>query len=853
MTHTGLLSGTVLAGQYEIIREIGRGGMATVYLAQDRKHERQVAIKVLLPELSAAIGADRFGREIRTVARLQHPHILPLHDSGEAGDMLFFVMPFVDGESLRDLLARDKSVGLATAMVILRQIGDALDYAHARNVVHRDLKPENILLSGGQALLADFGIAKGSVTETSTSLTLAGMALGTPDYMSPEQASGDPGVDGRSDLYALGCIAYELLAGHRPFAGATILSIMAQHITKPAPRLVGSREPLTDTVADAVARMLEKNPADRFSSAAEFTTILDTAVIEARHSASGVGGPRNSVRTVDGAPAVFVLDFTNISGSADIDWLCGGIAETIGVDLKRISGIRLVGDDLPTRQRVAAARVAGPIGTTAALDLGKSVGARWVVWGGFQKSGTRMRLTPQFGEVETGRIVSVEKIDGTMDDIFELQDHIVTRLADILRIELTTGESELIAKPATRNLTAYELYARGKQAFMTFGKDSAKAADEYFREAVALDPHYALAWVGLGSLLMPRYISTGDPAVLDEGVRALRRAMELDPAMGEPYAFLAYMYTQQHRYDEAVAAARTAVEREPGGTMCWYLLGVSLIARGLSNGTLEDIPEAIPPLLRVQTFHPARIVAGWLYMLRGQPDYAVVLIDEAVIIERAGIGHQFLGSYIERAMMHMHAGEFADAQSMVKIPIKKYTGLDHVYAETMTAWAWFVQGRVAEHEGDYVTAKQSFENSRDIANRNEHRLAIGSHWVKSQLGLARDASRVLDHDLSDELLAEAIHMIERKPRFVWISLLGCSPAESWYEVAATHALRGENVLAVESLERAVTYGWANTHQLNHDPCFSSLRNDDVIQQLLARATALVTLPTPFDAGKPSSV
>ena len=248
--------------------------MAVVYLAEDLRHERQVAIKVLRAELAVAIGADRFEREIRTVARLQHPHILPLFDSGGQGDALFFVMPFVDGESLRDRLERDGPFPLEAAAPIVRQIGDALDYAHARGVVHRDVKPENILLAGGQALLADFGIARAPERQRSDTLTSIGTTLGTPAYMSPEQASGERELDGRSDLYALGCVVYELLTGRPPFSGANAMATIAQHVLAPPPPLVAAQGAVPETVGAAVARLLAKDPADRFDTAAEFALVL---------------------------------------------------------------------------------------------------------------------------------------------------------------------------------------------------------------------------------------------------------------------------------------------------------------------------------------------------------------------------------------------------------------------------------------------------------------------------------------------------------------------------------------------------------------------------------------------------
>lgn len=841
-----------LAGRYAIRREIGRGGMATVYVADDVKHERQVAVKVLHPELSAAIGAERFTREIKVAARLQHPHILPLYDSGELDGALYFIMPFVDGESLRERMSREGSLLLDELAGIMRQIADALDYAHVHGVVHRDIKPENVLLSRNQAFLADFGVAKAAAGGTTDTLTSFGVTLGTPAYMSPEQASGERDINGRSDLYALGCVAYEALAGAPPFSGPNAMAIISQHLTKPPPRLVSAREAVPEDVAAAVARLLAKDPAERFGAAAPFATVLEAGARALRPRSHADAQLRAIERDSEARKSVCVVDFSNIANVAELDWLSGGIAETLTVDLRKIGGIRVVGSDPETRRRMAVARAAGVVDADAAVELARSVGAGWVVWGAFQKVGDRIRLTPQFAEVASGETVSAEKIDGKVEDIFELQDRIVTRLAEILRIRLTSGEVERIARPETTSVTAYELYARGKQAFNLFGKESAEAAAEYFRRAIEIDPDYALAWGGLGSLLMPRYIASGDRQHLADGVRALQRAMELDPALGEPYVFLAYMYGRQHRYDDAISAARSAIEREPNSYMGWYLLGIALSMRALETGTLTDLAQAIPPLLRCRAlnrrFHPAQMVAGSFYMLRGQYGHATSLVDEAVELEREGGGLVFLGSYVQRAYLHVNSDEHAAARPLLDLAVSTYPGMDHVYAQTMTAYAHFVRGALAERERDAAAAEREFSTGCEIAEAHDHRLGIGAHWVKSKLGLARVASRSGDATKAQRFLDEALQMRLDRSKYVWSWILGCSEAEILYEVAATHAALGSDEAATSALEQAASMGWADVHQLGHDVHFGALREREVMRQITTRATGRVTLPPPVGSG-----
>ncbi len=287
---------TALADRYRIERELGAGGMATVYLAQDLKHDRKVAVKVLRPELAAVIGAERFLAEIKTTANLQHPHILPLHDSGEADGFLFYVMPYVEGESLRDRISREHQLPVPEAVRISREVASALDYAHRHRVIHRDIKPENILLHDGSALVADFGIAL-AVSSAGSRMTETGMSLGTPHYMSPEQAMGEREITARSDVYALGCVTYEMLVGEPPFTGPTVQSIIARVMTEEPRALTIQRKSIPPHVESAVRTALEKLPADRFATAAEFGAALGgehTGVPSQATRMSRTGASRNA-------------------------------------------------------------------------------------------------------------------------------------------------------------------------------------------------------------------------------------------------------------------------------------------------------------------------------------------------------------------------------------------------------------------------------------------------------------------------------------------------------------------------------------------------------------------------------
>jgi eukaryotic-like serine/threonine-protein kinase len=270
-----------LSGQYEIERELGSGGMATVYLAHDVKHDRQVALKVLKPDLAAALGTERFPREVRIAAQLQHPHILPLHDSGEVDGFLYYVMPFVEGESLRAKLRREGPLPIHDALRILKEVVDALAAAHAHGIVHRDMKPDNVMISGRHAMVMDFGVAKAVSAAGGDTLTTVGIAVGTPQYMAPEQAMAEPNIDARADIYAVGVLAFEMLTGEPIFAGKSPQAMLSAHVIEKPPDVREKRANVPPPLAEAIARCLEKNPADRWQSADELLRALEAVPVTA--------------------------------------------------------------------------------------------------------------------------------------------------------------------------------------------------------------------------------------------------------------------------------------------------------------------------------------------------------------------------------------------------------------------------------------------------------------------------------------------------------------------------------------------------------------------------------------------
>src|SRR5438445_7200048 len=312
-----------LADQYAIERELGRGGMATVYLASDLKHRRTVAIKVLRPEIASLLGPDRFVREVEIAARLNHPHILALYDSGDADGFLFYVMPYVAGESLRHRLDREQQLSMDEALRITRQVAAALGYAHARNVIHRDIQPENILLHEGEAMVTDFGIALAVSAAADDRLTLTGLAVGTPVYMSPQQVAGERGLDARSDVYSLGCVLYEMLAGEPPYTGPTAQAVITKRLVDPAPLVRRLRAAVPLGVEQALTKALAKVPADRWASPIVFAEAL-TAPASAR------------------APSVAVLPFLNLSADPENEYFADGITEDVIAHLSKIRALKVI-------------------------------------------------------------------------------------------------------------------------------------------------------------------------------------------------------------------------------------------------------------------------------------------------------------------------------------------------------------------------------------------------------------------------------------------------------------------------------------------------------------------------------
>ena len=456
-----------LADRYRIERELGAGGMATVYLAQDLKHDRKVAIKVMRPEVSAELAGDRFLREIRTTANLQHPHIVPVFDSGSAEGQLYFVMPLIEGETLRQRLEREGPLPIDEAIRLVRELAEALQYAHEAGILHRDLKPENVMLSRGHALLADFGIARTAESDGDDRLTRTGSSVGTPAYMSPEQATGERELQPSSDVYGLGAILFELLTGERPFTGATAQAILVKQFTSEAPLVRTLRGDAPAGCETAVARALASDPDQRFATAAAFAAALSGpgATTPAR------GSPHASERSL------VVLPFVNQSPDPDNEYFSDGLTEEIISDLAAIKSLRVI-------SRTSSMHLKGT--TKDVPTISRELGVRYVMEGSVRKAGNALRITAQLIDATTDGRIWGAKYGGTLDDVFELQERVAREIVAALGITLTTAEDRHLAQRPIEDARAFELFLQARQEMHRYGLDAIERGEELVRRAMAL-------------------------------------------------------------------------------------------------------------------------------------------------------------------------------------------------------------------------------------------------------------------------------------------------------------------------------------------------------------------------------
>jgi len=573
---------TALESRYSIERELGRGGMATVYLAQDFRHGRSVAVKVLHHELASAVGADRFLREIKLAARLNHPHILPLFDSGDVGGFLFYVMPYVEGESLRDRMNREGQLTLEEALGIGRAVASALDYAHRNHIVHRDIKPENIMLNEGEALVMDFGIAKAVSMAGSDTLTQTGMVIGTPAYVSPEQAAGEVEIDGRSDQYSLGCVLYEMLTGKRPFTGPTAQAVLTKRFTAPVPTLSDVLEGVPAEIDHALSKALSKDAAARFATSGEFGRALVAPVVTTPTSTPVPEGAQV-------VKSIAVLPFTNMSADVENEYFTDGMAEEIINALSKIKSLSVA-------SRTSSFAYKGK--TEDIKEIGKKLEVSAVLEGSVRKMGNKIRISVQLISVANGYQLWSERYDREIEDVFAIQDEIAQNIVKALRVVLSEDEKRAIEKIPTENVEAYDYYLRGRKFFHQHRRTSIEFARQMFTRAIEIDPEYALAHAGIADCCSILYMYfDARESNLKQADSASKKALQLDPDLAEAHSARGLAFSLSKQYDAAVKEFEKAMALDPKLYEAPYFYGRACLAQGKWS-------EAAPLFERASALRP---------------------------------------------------------------------------------------------------------------------------------------------------------------------------------------------------------------------------------------------------------
>ncbi len=651
-----------IADRYRIEEEIGRGGMATVYLAEDLKHARKVAIKVLRPGGGAQpYEPQRFLREIRIAARLSHPQILPVHDSGECDGMLYFVMPYAGCETLRDRMNLEGALPVEAALRITHSVATALGYAHRHNVLHRDIKPENILIQEGEPVVADFGVATAisAAGGDNIYITDRGFVVGTPAYMSPEQASAERDLDGRSDLYSLACVLFEMLCGKPPFSGSSARATMARHAIEPPPSIRSLRPNVPASVESAVLRALAKVPGDRFATMSDFCEAL-----------SAPASPVAPAAPAPASRAIAVLPFVNSSADPENEYFSDGMTDELISALTKVEGLYVA-----SRTSVFALK-------NVREDV-RAIGARLnvsaVLEGTVRKAGNRLRITARLTSVSDGRTLWSDRYDRELADVFALQDEIAGTIVRTLRSTLLGDLGDPTPVRYTENVRAYSLYLKGR--FWWNRRTQADIAEgiRYFEQAIAEDPSYALAYSGLADSYaldldyrgapvregMERAKAEARKAIeLDETLaeahtslgwvtfiydwdwsgaeREFCRALELNPRYSTARQWYAWLLAAMGRFDEALAEGRSAIDLDPASVSIRRSLGWLQYYARQPEPALENLRRA---LAMDPTAEETHRLLGLVYLQQGRNDEAEAAFREALAntasgtMALAGLGH----------------------------------------------------------------------------------------------------------------------------------------------------------------------------------------------------------------------
>ena len=619
-----------ISDRYTVGRQLGRGGTAAVYLAHDARYDRDVAIKVMHSEIASGVGADRFLREISVAAKLTHPHIVPLLDSGAIEGTLWFAMPVVEGQSLRSRLDRDRQLPIVEAVRIAQDVAGALAYAHAHNVVHRDIKPENVLLSSGSAVVADFGLAKGLEAAGAESLTNTGIAVGTALYMSPEQATGADTVDGRSDIYSLGCMLYEMLTGEPPYVGKTVQAVIAKRFSDPVPSPRRLRSTISPALDEIVMRALAKSPADRFQTADELSAALAQAMeagvstsnpsaaatsasapalAPPRRRARGYGlaagalaavvivaalalwrfAPRGDAADPHRPRSIAVLPFANESGDKGQEYFSAGMTDELLSALSAIKQLRVAARTSSYAVRNQA---------TDVRDIGRKLNVESVLEGSVRKAGDHVRVSVELVSTSDGFRIWGATYDKNLSDVFAMQEQIAQAVVSSIKLQL--GEQRAIVHQSTSDVEAYQMYLRGRHAVDQRTPAALEEATEWFRKATDRDPLYARAWSGLADVYILQGLNFYAPPkdAYPKGEAAARRALSLDSTLAEAHTSLgAVLYLYDRDFAQAGKEFDRAIALDPSYPIAHYFYSLMLTGRDFARARAEaQRAQALDPL-----------------------------------------------------------------------------------------------------------------------------------------------------------------------------------------------------------------------------------------------------------------
>jgi eukaryotic-like serine/threonine-protein kinase len=817
--------------------------MAAVYLARQLDPDRYVAVKVLHPGLADGPAAARFVREIKLLRSLNHPNILSLYDSGDAAGFVYFSMPLVPGESLRERIRREGQLKLEDIVQLTGEIASALDYAHAQGIVHRDIKPENVLLAAGRAMVADFGVARVLATTATSpqattlpaSVTRVGQVVGTPAYMSPEQVSGDGLVDGRSDVYSLGIVVYEMLVGETPFSAPTPVQLMARHLADPP---IPPRHRLADVpvaLDDAVLRALAKAPSERFQTAGDFA-----AALAGHELGAAARAPRLAA-----VPVVAVLDFQNLSEDEALNWLGTGIAETVAAELGRLTPVRVLPRD---RVAKAAPRALGIGDEDSALSAGRAVGASWVVWGTYQRAGNTVRIHHRVGEVQTRRARPPERVDGPLEDIFLLQDKVVGAVVTALAIHSAGPTVSRVEARDRAALSAYEHYIRGLQHFRRFGPKGFAEAWEHFGKAVELDSRHALALAGMGAVSCLRFVGTSDPEDLHRAVQLLEQARSHDQGLAEVHYWLVYAYLRLHRFPEAATEGRLATELDPDNDMAHYMLGAAYMLGGFEEHRWELFARAVPVYVRAIELNPPSIPPYFglsaMYLLLGEYELAKGVLDRAVEIEARGqkATLKLPGALSLRGCLDRRLGDDSTAVRRQQAAVAMYEADDHLYAVTFTALSHCELGLLAERAGRDEEALGHYLVATALCEARRERLGTGWFLVRGRLGQACCYQRLGKLEEATRAGEAALELCRTREGHAFNAVWEGCDALLQVDIARYHAVTGNAQACIAALSLAVEWGWGDTPSLEQERAFDPIRNRPEVQTLLSLVRSRGRLP-----------